>query len=275
MADRVAVRDLSTNGTLVNGVRLEDARRLYPGDEIQIGYRRLRVEFSERPGREPEGASSKPVPISDPPDELGSAGPTSRMPLISREAQEEETQPGSDGWRFRGARGSVAADPPAVTASRLADLTLDRCARCGAQLSPTEDECPKCGYVWPPGHPSARTLEVSLEGVIPRRDPRFAIKVPVLYSSATLTIHAVVRDLSRGGMFIATELLDPVGTPCEVTALPDGTGALRFSGVVAHVSGETTIGSPCGLGVEVLGGNSDALRWLEGTIARLCKAIVD
>ena len=43
--DGVWVRDLgSTNGTYVNGIRIDDARRLVPGDVVRVGETDLRFE---------------------------------------------------------------------------------------------------------------------------------------------------------------------------------------------------------------------------------------
>jgi FHA domain len=43
--DGVWVRDLgSTNGTYVNGIRIDDARRLAPGDVVRVGETDLRFE---------------------------------------------------------------------------------------------------------------------------------------------------------------------------------------------------------------------------------------
>jgi pSer/pThr/pTyr-binding forkhead associated (FHA) protein len=43
--DGVWVQDLgSTNGTLVNGVRIDGARRLEPGDVVRVGETDLRFE---------------------------------------------------------------------------------------------------------------------------------------------------------------------------------------------------------------------------------------
>jgi hypothetical protein len=88
-------------------------------------------------------------------------------------------------------------------------------------------------------------------------------------------VHAIVRDLSRGGMFIETDVLDPVGTPCEVTALPNGYAALRLTGVVAHVAGDATLAHLSGLGIQIVGGSPEALRWLERTVSRFGRAIFD
>src|SRR4029453_15136241 len=101
-----------------------------------------------------------------------------------------------------------------------------------------------------------------------RAAPRFVVDLPVIYSSDSLTFDAVVRDVSRGGMFIATELLDPVGTECNITALPDGHPAAPFSAVVVHVaSTRSKTGRPAGLGVKFTGSTPEARRWLEQVLA--------
>jgi hypothetical protein len=99
--------------------------------------------------------------------------------------------------------------------------------------------------------------------------PRFAVELPLVYSSESLTFEAIVRDISRGGMFIASELLDPVGTPCDLTALPDGHPAMTFSGVVVHVAARAADGGrPAGLGVRFTFVSLEARRWLEILLAR-------
>lgn len=288
MDGRAAVSNLSSGGATVNGEKLEQPRRLCDGDLIRLGYQRIRIELAD----EPAGA--------DAPGESG--GPdvrrsTDKLPISEQEIAEEWTRPGEDGWRKRRTAAAFAGDapvdpdestptpvqpPPAqrssakpITPTRLAEIQIDICPRCHTRLTPSDDDCHACGYSWPPGHPSARTQEVVLSGVASRKEPRYAVSVPVIYSSATLTVHAIVRDLSRGGMFIETDVLDPVGTPCEVTALPNGHAALRLNGVVAHVSGDPTLAHLSGLGIQIVGGSPEALRWLERTVARFSRAIIE
>ena len=57
--------------------------------------------------------------------------------------------------------------------------------------------------------------------------------------------------------------------------MPSGYAAMRLSGIVAHVSGDPTIARLSGLGIQIIGGEPDALRWLELTVARFAKAIID
>ncbi len=286
MDGRAAVVNLSSGGATVNGEKLEQPRRLLDGDLLRFGYQRVRLEVNE----DPAGAALPPAAAPDRPVDRRSSD---KLRIDDSEIAEEWTRPGEDGWRRRRAAAAFAGDQPVdpddstppprtpktpavpMTPSRLAEIRIDVCARCHATLAPGDDDCPACGYSWPPGHPSARTQEVPLEGVAARKEPRYAVSVPVIYSSSTLTIHAIVRDLSRGGMFIETEVLDPVGTPCEVTALPDGHAALRLNGVVAHVAGDATIAHMSGLGIEIVGGTPEALRWLERTVARFARAILE
>jgi pSer/pThr/pTyr-binding forkhead associated (FHA) protein len=278
MDGRAAVSNLGSGGTSVNGEMLVQPRRLNDGDLLRIGYQRVLVEVVE-------DSAHLPRSIAGPRPEDRRA--TDKLKINDLEIAEEWTQPGEDGWRRREPvdMGGTAepddvtppprAEPAHITPSRLSEIRIDLCPRCRKRLAHADDDCPACGYSWPAGHPSARTQEVALDGVTARKEPRFAVSVPVIYSSATLTIHAIVRDLSRGGMFIESDLLDPVGTPCEVTALPSGYAAMRLSGIVAHVSGDPTIARLSGLGIQIIGGEPEALRWLELTVARFAKAIID
>ena len=277
---RAAIANLSTGGATVNGERLEQPRRLFDGDLVRFGYQRFRFEVADDDAEAPRVTDDRRS--------------TDKLAIDDREIAEEWTRPGpvEEAWRRRRAAAAFAGDQPVdpdeatpaaaqprpattITASRLADLRIEICPRCHANLAPSDDDCPACGYSWPPGHPSARTQEVVLESVATRKEPRYAVSVPVIYSSATLTIHAIVRDLSRGGMFIETQVLDPVGTPCEVTALPNGRAAMRLNGVVAHVASDPTIAHQSGLGIQIVGGSPEALRWLERTVAGFARAIVE
>ena len=84
----------------------------------------------------------------------------------------------------------------------------------------------------------------------------------MVYSSEYLVVDATARDVSRGGMFIASEILDPIGTACEITALPDGSAALGFEAEVCHVSTERLNGRPPGFGVAFTNKSSAAEAWL-------------
>jgi hypothetical protein len=235
------VENLSrTNGSRVNGERLSSRRRLLEGDELQFGHRSLRVSFSDE-----EGAD----------EEYSVPGATEAAPglLIEEDGDSDEvTRPG-----------------PGLTSS-LAGQAYDQrnCPQCRKLVSNFEDQCGGCGYIWPLGRPASRTQEIELESLVRRSGPRYIVRVPVIYSSEFLTLDAVARDLSLGGMFIATELLDPVGTECRVTALPDGHAALSFVGVVCHVSTEMKSGRPSGIGIQFTMRTPEAEAWLQATVKR-------
>lgn len=194
---RLTAWSLGSNGTLLNGAPIGAPRVLADGDELRLGFQRVRVEALE-------DAAAPAVGGGRPAHETGEAG---------------------TGWRRRRMTEEV------LLPSRLAEM--------------------------PVAPPEVRA----------RREPRFAVAVPVIYASDTLIIDAVVRDLSRGGMFIATDVLDPIGTPCDVTAMPEGRPGLRFVGVVAHVADQPSPARVHGLGIQLVTGSPDAMSWLEQTLS--------
>jgi hypothetical protein len=70
-------------------------------------------------------------------------------------------------------------------------------------------------------------------------------------------------------MFIATELLEPVGTPCRITVLLDGAPALSFSAVVTRVVEQPTAGLPAGLGARFTQMSPEGERWLLRVLDRV------
>lgn len=213
---------LGANGTLLNGAPLTEGRLLGDGDELRLGFQRIRIDLLEDAAAPP---SVRPLALDRVPRATG-------VPAIDPPALAGElTEPGEDGWRKR-------MTEEVLLPSRLAEI----------KIPPVE--------------------------VRPRKSPRFAVAVPVIYSSETLIIDAVVRDLSRGGMFIATDVLDPIGTPCDVTALPEGRPGLRFAGVVAHVADEPSPARVHGLGIQLVRGSRDAMSWLEQTISHCSQAMI-
>lgn len=270
---RAVVSNLSSNGTLHNGVRLVEPRQLSDGDEIRIGFRRMRFQVQEDAGTDllprPRGDTASEV-IE--PDEKTAPGEAEawrrRRDLKALAALQEDHEPTS----------RATLDLPRremFTPRTLEAIQTHTCPRCQRVVSFLDDVCPGCGYAWPPGHPSTNTQKIVMEKVKQRSEPRYPIEVPVIYSSDTLTIDAIVRDVSRGGMFIESELLDPIGTTCEVTALPDGHSALRFSGNVVHVTDKLFRGGMSGLGIRFTSGSAEAMRWLEWIVGRFEKAVVE
>ena len=254
-AETAMVENLSrTNGSQLNGDPLTTGRRrLSDGDQIQIGYRILTVHLAVD-----EQSESRPVVVS----QTREAAPGL---LVDEDTEytDEVTLPGGD------PSASLIGNPRAKSvAEDLASAAFDmrNCPRCRSLVSSFEDQCSGCGYEWPAGLPVSRTQEINLDGLTRRADPRYAVKVPVIYSSESLTLDGVVRDLSRGGMYIATELLDPVGTECRVTALPDGHGALTFAGTVCHVATGPNRGRPPGIGIAFTSKSPAAEDWLKRTL---------
>ncbi len=53
--------------------------------------------------------------------------------------------------------------------------------------------------------------------------------------SSELEIEATTRDLSTSGVFVCTQVLEPLGTTCELTLLVDGGPPVHVKGVVRRV----------------------------------------
>lgn len=248
-ASGVFVENLSsTNGTDLNGEPLVGARRLRDGDELRLGFRVLGVGLAQ--GELPEGVV--PNAISVP----GAREAAPGLLVDDDPGPDEQTQPGED----------VAASVTEQLAS--AHFGDERtCPRCRASFSGFEDRCPRCGHVRPLGVASTETQRIEIRGLVRRTSPRLAVEVPVVYSSEYLTLDGVARDVSTGGMFIATELLDPIGTACRLTVLPDGHGALEFTGLVSHVATEPVGRRPPGLGIQFVHRSEHGNAWLERTLA--------
>jgi len=101
-----------------------------------------------------------------------------------------------------------------------------------------------------------------------RRADRMSIEIPIVYTSADLEIEVMTRDLSLTGVFLCSDVLEPVGTPCELVILIDGAPPIRARGVVRRVV-ETEEGEePVGLGIEFLALGGAEQQWLEQTIAK-------
>jgi pSer/pThr/pTyr-binding forkhead associated (FHA) protein len=268
------VSNLSSNGTLHNGTRLTEPRQLSDGDEIRIGFRRMQFHVMEEAADAPAFPPSETATEVIEPDEKTSPGEEQAwrlrrdLNLKALAALQEDHEPTS----------RATLDLPRrelFTPKSLSAIQTHTCPRCQRVVSFFDDTCTGCGYAWPPGHPSKNTQKIVMEAVKQRSEPRYPIEVPVIYASDSLTIDAIVRDVSRGGMFIESELLDPVGTTCEVTALPDGHAALRFSGTVVHVTDKVFRGGVSGLGIRFASGSAEAMRWLDWVVGRFEKAVVD
>lgn len=231
----------STNGTFINGAPLQGSAELRHGDVIRIGERELRLTITDEAG-------------SDVEDET--------------QTRRGHSWPGADDQRSVTPVGGIG-----LAAGLLGGLELPAertCPRCRGRVAIEESICRACGYEWPEGRPTSVTRQIRIRREERRREPRLAVEIPVLYVSEWLSLDAVARDLSRSGVFIASELLDDLSTRCSVTLLADGWQAMTFDGVVRRVvqaqTGEG--GHPPGMGIEFSGLDGASRAALERLLER-------
>ncbi len=241
------IEDLKTkNGSLINGQPLKGPQPFENGDRIQLGCRVLRVRVIE----EDEDFEEETTLHQE--DEHQRPTPPGGSPLIDLPVIGEGPLP--------------TTDHPVLAAQ-----SYRRCSQCRAPMGIDDDVCPKCGYEHPLEGFRSVTQEISREEIERRKETRHNVEIPVLYTSETLSFEALARDLSNGGIFIASELLDPVGTPCQITLLPDGSPPLLIEGEVNHViTAETGEGgNPPGLGISFTQIGEDVQQWITYTLEKL------
>ncbi len=103
-----------------------------------------------------------------------------------------------------------------------------------------------------------------------RRHDRIEKELRLVYVSEALEIEANTSDLSRSGVFVRTQILDPVETPCKLTILIDGGPALEVNGVVRRVVKEGNAqGEPAGLGVELRDLGPHEAAWIDIAVVRI------
>lgn len=237
-----------TNGTLVNGELLAGARRLADRDKLQFGFRRLTVRIHPDPG-------------------VAAAG---KATGDREELANETTRPGDFPVGVASLQAADRAHRMAIPS--LAHIQTDpygdrNCPRCRARVPAASDVCPSCGYEWPFARPGSVTQEIDVGALVRRAHRRLPVELPAVYVSESLTIDGMVRDISPGGLFIASELLDAVGTACELTVLPDGFPAIVFGGVVVHVQSEGGPHRLPGLGIQFTRWSVEADAWLRRLVS--------
>ena len=110
----------------------------------------------------------------------------------------------------------------------------------------------------------------AIDKIAHRRHERARHVLQLVYVSDELEIEATTRDLSLSGVFVCTQVLDPVGTRCELAILIDGGPPLRLGAVVRRVVEHDPLGAePVGMGVEFTNVGASERLWLEKTIQRL------
>jgi pSer/pThr/pTyr-binding forkhead associated (FHA) protein len=234
-AHEVFVEDLgSSNGTLVNNRTLAAPLRVVEGDKISVGTRELIV-------RVPSTDDSEAPPtlnlknLADLHAESLRVRPTSRLP---------------------------ATVPPPMVGNQ-------RCPRCAAVVAITDDECASCGYRWGQFRATAVTAETP-NPLARRRFERHPVELHLIYVSSELEIEATTRDLSESGVFVCTEVLDPLGTSCQLTILVDGGPPIGVRGIVRRVVERPEMGrDPVGLGIEFTEVGAAERGWLRTIVARM------
>ena len=232
-ADDVFVEDLhSANGTMVNGRALSAPIRVLDGDRLVVGTRELTIRIPEFDDAEP---------------------PTLNLADLSSLV---------DPKRVRVSTTQVPVTiPPPLRANQ-------RCPRCAAAVSAEDDECANCRYRWGSFRPAASTL-VGTNPLNRRRHERRSMELDLVYTSNELEIEATTRDLSVSGVFVCSQVLEPLGTTCELTLLVDGGPPLHVRGIVRRVVERDETGADAvGLGIEFVGVGPTQRTWLDTVVAR-------
>ena len=132
------------------------------------------------------------------------------------------------------------------------------CFSCRGMLKKTDQRCPSCGTEQ---NQSFNTINLWADPHGRRTSYRAPVRIRALYVSAFMTIEGEVSDLSLGGAFFASQLLDEVGTQCDLLIFPSAESeVVRFTAEVVRASqGE---GRPLGLGIRFMKMTSAAQAWL-------------
>jgi c-di-GMP-binding flagellar brake protein YcgR len=106
-------------------------------------------------------------------------------------------------------------------------------------------------------------------GASPRRFLRVAVALQIKFGcleDLEAMIKASTLDLSRGGMFISTDQVKPLGQKVEIELPLSETECVRINGVIRHV--RYIDGQPAGLGIEFEQLTGPALQVIEDLINR-------
>lgn len=238
-AHEVFIEDLgSSNGTLVNGRKVTAPISLGEGDTISVGGRVLTMR------------------IFDAEDEDDAAT------LLLRDFSFGDSQP-------------VVQTMPRAMTQPMAAVTLppgfanQKCPQCAGPVSELDESCGQCGFEWGSFRPTNPTHPRS-EPIRKRRHDRHPIELHLVYTSSELEIEAITADLSESGVFVCSQVLEPVGTDCWLTILVDGGPPLRVRGTVRRVveRDEQMAGENIGLGVEFIDIGHSELSWIRAQLAR-------
>jgi RNA polymerase subunit RPABC4/transcription elongation factor Spt4 len=132
------------------------------------------------------------------------------------------------------------------------------CISCRGMLTKNEERCPHCGTEQ---SQQFSTIQLWVDPHGRRRSYRAQVRMRALYVSQFMTIEGEVSDLSLGGAFFTTQLLDEIGTACDLLVFPTAESeVVRFAAeVVRVVNGDER---QLGLGLRFLKMTSAAQTWL-------------
>lgn len=276
VAEMVMAYDLdSRNGTWVNGTRLQEPLALGDGDMVQVGTQTFEIreaEYAKVWEEEPDTAEMDLEPIRPKIEgrprghrstiELDQASLERARLASASDPDDDDLAVGRQVCAVCGATFEIGQPVcPICLSEPYSAPTYRTCPGCKSLVSDSDALCPKCGYVQP-----ASSLEADSER---RREPRHPIASRGLYVSSSLTFEAEVINISRGGLFIVAELLDPVGTSADIVLVTGDRGRARFSGEVAHVIDEASPEDDVkpGMGVRFIDIAPSAQKWLDNFLA--------
>lgn len=229
VGDSVTVEDLgSTNGTLINGERIEGVVEIADGDELTIGSR----TFSLRLGGQLEDF--------DPQDTQDGTPVTQPVPIFNEFSSSAATRPGLN---------------------RSGEHLLERtCPNCGPVPLSTI-LCPGCGFHWPEGVPGKPTApdNLAIGGI--RHSGRYTVRMGVRYTSKRLRVDGVVQELSQSGVFIVTPRVDTVGVRCRMELFTSDGDCAEVDGFVKRVI-HKGVGGTTGMGIEFTSLSRMNARWI-------------
>jgi pSer/pThr/pTyr-binding forkhead associated (FHA) protein len=226
VGDGVTVEDLgSTNGTLINGERINGVVEVTDGDELTIGSRTFSLRLAGQ------------VEVLDPKDDTLVTQP---MPIFHGTSSPSDTQPGLGG-----------------SGEHLLERT---CPNCGPVPFSTII-CPGCGFRWPEGGPGKVTAPENLAIASLRRGGANTVHMGVRYTSKRLRVDGVVQELSEDLVFIVTSTVDSVGVRCRLELFTTDGDCAEVDGFVKRVI-HKGVGGTTGMGIEFTHLSRMNARWI-------------